>query len=363
MAGENLWQASQAGEEQGRKVPNRNTGLADVVKSITADLKASKVTREKSAETRRGQNIDLLGSLLKGGLNPKSSDAVSALLERGDVSGFGQSGGLAGGGLSNFLGMDRSQLPPGMSMTYREGNLSATMRPESDTARSARISRQGLQRDLNIMQNLFEGVATEEGPSARLSGVFKSVAAKIGTYKELRSYNDYKNGILGRLVITIGGESGSRLSDQDVKRMQALFPDEYNTVGEATIKWAMLKSAVNETAQYYGSQVRMDLTPQEQAVLDKLTPIERVQYGDLGIVTGPAVSKQAANLHGKLEQDVIRKYGPEFIAQFRQAVIDEMGAGDMLGGEAGGRYVDIGIDEDTGIRYGKLPDGTVEEIQ
>jgi hypothetical protein len=326
----------------GRSIPNQNTGMADLIKSITGDLRTAAKNRLEQQNKVREQNVDIAKSLLTAKYQPKD---MNKFLETGDLSHWdvpGNTGfGGMGSGMQQFLQMDRSTLPPGGGLTYREGNLTARLAPESDTARSARISRTTLVRDLNIMQQLFSGVPTGEGPGARVAGAWKALSAVTGSYPELKTYNDYKDGILGRLVITIGGESGSRLSDQDVKRMQALFPNEYSTIQEATIKWALLKNAVNETAQMYGSKAKMVLTPEEAAVLKQLTPEQRADYGDTGKVWGAAPNEKSAKMYNKLKQQVAQRYGQSYITNLEREFQEkgfpqEFGAGDMLEQGAGG---------------------------
>jgi hypothetical protein len=305
MAQFDFGQVTQA-MQAGRETPNRNTGLADLVKTITNDLKVSKAKRIETAQNRREANINLFKAVTDAGYGPRDASSIGNLIDRGDLSGFQKGavtgieaflggGAGAGAGAGGLAGIDRTKLPPGMSVSQKFGDVTVRVSPESATEKSARISRQGLANDITLMQGLFNQIgAVQEGPMARVSGAYKDIAATIGINPELTTYNDFKNAILGRVVITIGGESGSRLSDQDVKRMQNLFPNEYNTGREATLKWVMLKNAINETAAAYGSSINFPLTQSEQVLLGTLTPSEEKKWDPIGMVQGPMPGMEGA---------------------------------------------------------------------
>ena len=136
-----------------------------------------------------------------------------------------------------------------------------------------RKNKETVVRDLEVMQDLFNQVPEAgDGVAGRWEGFKMEVQAKGGYRPELETYNSFKMSMLGRIAGSIGGESGSRLSDQDAARMYGLFPAAWNTPRERLLKWAVFKRAVNSISASYGgaNPMYLQMTPEETAALTGL---------------------------------------------------------------------------------------------
>lgn len=102
------------------------------------------------------------------------------------------------------------------------------------------------------MKGLLDKIPSAEGFMGRAVGVIERGKALVGYNKELKIYTDYKKVILGQIVRTIGGETGSRISDQDVIRMQKALPSEFETTSERQMKWKLFGNITNEVSRNYG---------------------------------------------------------------------------------------------------------------
>lgn len=104
------------------------------------------------------------------------------------------------------------------------------------------------------IKELLDTIPSAEGVSGRITGYLEKGKSLLGYEPNLKLYQDYKKGILGQIVSTIGGESGSRISDQDVERMEKVLPDVTETTTERRNKWALFFKTVNDIALQYGTQ-------------------------------------------------------------------------------------------------------------
>lgn len=169
------------------------------------------------------------------------------------------------------------QLPNLELQGVTTGKTSSSLRwgqptKETETTKTRRITRQGLASNINRLENLFSTIPSAEGIQGRMIGLKEWAKGIAGYNPKLTTYNDFKKVIVGQLAITIGGESGSRLSDQDINRMINAFPDEWKTTSERKEKWRIFKDTANEIAIAYGaepifaetqtSQSKNQLTPQ-----------------------------------------------------------------------------------------------------
>ena len=125
---------------------------------------------------------------------------------------------------------------------------------ESPTKETMRLSRQTLGQTITKMENLLNEIPSKEGIEGRLSGIQQRTKAWAGYNPKLQVYNQFKQAVLGQVTKVIGGETGSRLSDQDVKRMAGAFPSEFSTTSERQLQWDTFKSMVNDIAVTYGAK-------------------------------------------------------------------------------------------------------------
>ena len=162
-----------------------------------------------------------------------------------------------------------SSLPPGVAI-QKSGGKTAFIKTEqeSPTKEIARLSRQTLGGTLTKMENLLKDIPSAEGIQGRGIGFMQRGKALAGYNTKLQTYNDFKQAILGQVTKVIGGETGSRLSDQDVKRMMGAFPSEFSTTSERELKWKTFKQMVNDVAVTYGAKPMFG----EQNIQQKFSP-------------------------------------------------------------------------------------------
>jgi hypothetical protein len=125
---------------------------------------------------------------------------------------------------------------------------------ESDVAKQRRLTRQSLSTSIGRLEELFKDIPSSEGLAGRFVGLSEWVKGILGYNPNLTTYNDFKDVILGQIAITIGGETGSRLSDQDIGRMKKAFPNEWKTTSEREKKWSIFKQTANDIAVSYGAK-------------------------------------------------------------------------------------------------------------
>ncbi len=90
---------------------------------------------------------------------------------------------------------------------------------------------------------MLQQIGMQSGPVARLTGLGKSLGAKIGIAPNVRAYEGLRQGAVASIVRALG-EAGS-LSDTDIQRAIALVPSIYDSREEASLKLNTLKSIVS----------------------------------------------------------------------------------------------------------------------
>ncbi len=119
-----------------------------------------------------------------------------------------------------------------------------------------------LSQTVQRMKLMIDEIPSGEGITGKLKGAWESGKAMTGYSPQLKTYLDYKDVILGQIVKTIGGETGSRISDQDVKRMQKALPDPMDTTSERQNKWNLFFQIVDDVSGAYGATpISPEITP------------------------------------------------------------------------------------------------------
>lgn len=123
-------QAAEQGLKTGASIPNRYTGLSEVIKAITNDLRTARADREATSLKKQDINAGIVQELIKKGYRPSDNVNLQNTLETGDLSGWtkqGASGFLQGGSGGGYAGVN-VPLAQGQNMQYIPGKLS----PEGD---------------------------------------------------------------------------------------------------------------------------------------------------------------------------------------------------------------------------------------
>jgi len=128
-------------------------------------------------------------------------------------------------------------------------------KPEALGEKQLRLQRETLQQTMTKMKNLLGKVpSAPRGFGARITGAIERGKALAGYNKELLTYNNMKLATLGQITKVIGGETGSRLSDQDVNRMARAYPHEFMSGEERELQWNVFEDMVNDVAVAYGAK-------------------------------------------------------------------------------------------------------------
>jgi hypothetical protein len=125
---------------------------------------------------------------------------------------------------------------------------------KSDTEMRAALTRQKFSSTIGRLNDLFETIPSAEGIKGRMSGFNEWVKGLVGSNPKLTTYKDFKNVVVGQVAQIIGGESGARLSDQDINRMMKAFPDEWSTTSERREKQKIFQETVDDIASGYGAE-------------------------------------------------------------------------------------------------------------
>ncbi len=118
----------------------------------------------------------------------------------------------------------------------------------------ATITRETFGSTMGRLRNLFENIPSGEGIEGRLIGVNEKLKGIMGYNPNLTSYSDLKKVVVGQVTQIIGGETGSRLSDQDITRMLGAFPEEMGTTSERATKWKFFEETVDDIVKAYGGE-------------------------------------------------------------------------------------------------------------
>jgi len=106
------------------------------------------------------------------------------------------------------------------------------------------------------MKNLADQVpAGKPGIDRFIKGAQSQFQGLTQELPQLNTYNKFKDIVLGNVVKTIGGETGSRLSDQDIERMRGAFPNlPYDSDVQRNLGWATFVDTINDVARTYNAQ-------------------------------------------------------------------------------------------------------------
>lgn len=131
----------------------------------------------------------------------------------------------------------------------------AAQREEAVTQAKMQKPREILMGNMKRMKTLSDQVPAGKPGFNRFSvGAKSSMAGFMQTMPQLNSYNRFKDVILGSVVQTIGSETSSRLSDQDINRMKNAFPNlPYDSEDQKALSWNVFLDTVNDVAQTYGA--------------------------------------------------------------------------------------------------------------
>lgn len=112
-----------------------------------------------------------------------------------------------------------------------------------------------LSRTVNVMKEMLDKIPSGEGIMGRITGYTEIAKGELGYSSNAKVYADYKEAILGQIVTTIGGETGSRISDQDANRMRNALPSLQSTTSERELKWKTFFKIANAVSESYGGNV------------------------------------------------------------------------------------------------------------
>src|SRR3990167_102360 len=148
----------------------------------------------------------------------------------------------------------------------REASL-AVEKEKALTAEQMRKPREILLSNMKRIKRLSDQIpAGKPGISRFASGIQSSIKGFMQTMPQLNTYNRFKDVILGSVVQTIGSETSSRLSDQDIERMKNAFPNlPYDSEEQKALSWDIFFDTVNNVAQTYGTSP----VPKEQFFNEK----------------------------------------------------------------------------------------------
>jgi len=122
--------------------------------------------------------------------------------------------------------------------------------------------REMLLKNMQRMKSLADQVpAGQPGIDRFIKGAQSQFKGMTQEMPQLNTYNRFKDIVLGSVVQTIGGETGSRLSDQDIKRMGGAFPNiPYDSEDQRNLGWSVFLDTVNDVASQYGAKT---ISPEE----------------------------------------------------------------------------------------------------
>jgi hypothetical protein len=124
---------------------------------------------------------------------------------------------------------------------------------KTDTEMRAMRTRENFPKTINRLYSLLDTSPSKEGVAGRLSGLKQWYKGVIGENPNLTTYKDAKDVVVGQVASIIGGESGARLSDQDIERMRKAFSSEFETTTERKTKRGFFIETVNDIAASYGA--------------------------------------------------------------------------------------------------------------
>ena len=159
-----------------------------------------------------------------------------------------------GGGTQNALQLLITRDMLKQQSEGREASLAA-QRETSIQEAKAQKPREILIGNMQRMKSLSDQVpAGKPGFNRFISGAKSSIQGFLQTMPQLNAYNRFKKVILGSVVQTIGSETSSRLSDQDIQRMEGAFPNlPFDSEDQKALSWNVFLDTVNDVASQYGA--------------------------------------------------------------------------------------------------------------
>src|SRR3990167_10004942 len=154
----------------------------------------------------------------------------------------------------------------GREKEERKPELAAETKLAEEEAK-LRKPREILLTNMKRMKDLADAVpAGKSGIDRFVAGGKAQVGSFMQTLPQLNTYNRFKDVILGSVVQTVGSETSSRLSDQDIERMKNAFPNlPYDSEEQKALSWDIFFDTVNNVAQTYGASP----VPKEQFFNEK----------------------------------------------------------------------------------------------
>ena len=121
---------------------------------------------------------------------------------------------------------------------------------------STQNPREVLKGSIKRMKALADQVpAGKPGIDRLIKGASSQFKGFTQELPQLNTYNKTKDIVLGNVVKTIGGETGSRLSDQDIARMRGAFPNlPYDSDVQRNLDWSNFMDTINDVAKVYGAE-------------------------------------------------------------------------------------------------------------
>ena len=211
-----------------------------------------------------------------------------------------------GGGSQNTLQMIIARDILKRQGEEREAGLAAE-REEAVTGAKLQKPREILINNMQRMKSLSDQIPSgKPGIDRFTTGVKSSVQGFMQTMPQLNAYNRFKDVMLGSVVQTIGSETSSRLSDQDIQRMKGAFPSlPYDSEDQKALSWDVFFDTVNDVAQTYGAspvQKEQFFNESDVSVLSKIPGSSYYQQDQGGL--GIEQERQQA-------MDAIRRGAPE----------------------------------------------------
>ena len=99
----------------------------------------------------------------------------------------------------------------------------------------------------------------KRGIMARGVGLFNLGAGAAGYNENVTTYDDLRETVLGQVAGVIGGETTSRISDADIKRMRKAFPGQLASKDERKLKIKTFKEIANSVAVANGAAPLFDI--------------------------------------------------------------------------------------------------------
>ncbi len=209
------------GVQAGRETPNRNSGLADMIRTITKDLRTAKATRMENQSKVRDQNINILKAYLDAGYYPKQGSNLQSAVETGDFSGFNREsladqlgamfgGGAAGGGegAQGMLG-GGANIPVGTTM--KAGPFTIPLNPKMSVEESRMLQyAEGMLGDVQELKGLL-------GTKNEIIGNIPGGLWMEGPQRFALARDRLADALL-RL------RSGAQINEQEYRRLRNLLP-------------------------------------------------------------------------------------------------------------------------------------------